>query len=77
MALDRLQDEQTHILPDQLRDFVLAEMHIPARRQEIWKRVRPIIESNANVHVSEVELHGDTWPVSPYLCEPVRCALEC
>ncbi|KIK54513.1 hypothetical protein GYMLUDRAFT_249446 [Collybiopsis luxurians FD-317 M1] len=43
----------------QLRDLVLQEEFSVSKRQEIWRKVENIIESNANVRVNEEEICGD------------------
>ncbi|KAF9571740.1 inner nuclear membrane protein enriched at telomere/subtelomere region [Mortierella alpina] len=47
-----------------LRDALLADVHSPARRQEIWQKVHAIVESNANVRANDEDMRGEvhrTW----------------
>lgn len=46
-----------------LRDALLAHIHSPMRRQEIWEKVSVIVDKNANVRVSAQELHGEIYRV--------------
>ncbi|KAG9322013.1 hypothetical protein KVV02_003402 [Mortierella alpina] len=47
-----------------LRDALLADVHSPARRQEIWQKVHTIVENNANVRANDEDMRGEvhrTW----------------
>ncbi|KAF9133351.1 inner nuclear membrane protein enriched at telomere/subtelomere region [Mortierella sp. 14UC] len=46
-----------------LRDVLLAHIHSPVRRQEIWGKVSVIVDRNANVRVSAEEVHGEIYRV--------------
>ncbi|KAI1320443.1 inner nuclear membrane protein enriched at telomere/subtelomere region [Mortierella claussenii] len=45
---------QTH-----LRDALLADVHSPARRQEIWNKVQAVVERNSNVRTDTQEVRGE------------------
>ncbi|KAF9099777.1 inner nuclear membrane protein enriched at telomere/subtelomere region [Mortierella sp. GBA35] len=45
---------QTH-----LRDVLLADVHSPARRQEIWTKIESVVERNSNVRASSQEVRGE------------------
>jgi len=42
-----------------LRDLLLADVHSPARRQEIWTKVENVVERNSNVRASSREVRGE------------------
>lgn len=42
----------------QLRDDVLRDEFSPGRREELWRRVRAVVETNANVRASVREGRG-------------------
>ncbi|KAF9217526.1 inner nuclear membrane protein enriched at telomere/subtelomere region [Podila verticillata] len=47
-----------------LRDALLANVHSPTERQEIWAQVEKIVEKNSNVRVASQEVRGEphrTW----------------
>lgn len=47
-----------------LRDALLANVHSPTERQEIWAQVEKIVEKNSNVRVGSQEVRGEphrTW----------------
>lgn len=52
-----------YVVPEQVRDDVLADMHSSAERQKLWSRVRKVVESNANIQVKQLELQGDITDV--------------
>ncbi|KAI9792750.1 MAG: inner nuclear membrane protein enriched at telomere/subtelomere region [Piccolia ochrophora] len=58
-----------HAAPDpavpisQLRDDVLREEFDPRERERVWKRVREVVEMNANVRASVRELRGGSGEV--------------
>jgi hypothetical protein len=67
-ALDRLVTQavlhargdaaESWISVGQLRDDVLRDEFSDRRRESIWKRVRAVVERNANVRASSRELRG-------------------
>ncbi|GAA5925832.1 hypothetical protein JCM1841_006329 [Sporobolomyces salmonicolor] len=48
-----------HIAPLHLRDLILQDVHSPARRAQLWKKVEKVIEGNSNVRVINVEQNGE------------------
>lgn len=47
-----------------LRDALLANVHSPTERQEIWAQVEKIVEKNSNVRLGSQEVRGEphrTW----------------
>ncbi|KAF9179037.1 inner nuclear membrane protein enriched at telomere/subtelomere region [Haplosporangium sp. Z 767] len=42
-----------------LRDALLADVHSPARRNELWEKVSAVVDMNANVRVSAQEVRGE------------------
>ncbi|KAF9909366.1 inner nuclear membrane protein enriched at telomere/subtelomere region [Linnemannia zychae] len=46
-----------------LRDVLLAHIHSPVQRQDIWEKVSVIVDRNANVRVSAEEVHGEIYRV--------------
>ncbi|KAG0345607.1 inner nuclear membrane protein enriched at telomere/subtelomere region [Podila humilis] len=47
-----------------LRDALLANVHSPVERQELWTRVESIVEKNSNVRIGSQEVRGEphrTW----------------
>ena len=38
-----------------MRDYLLRDEFSAAKREEIWKRVRPVVEANANIRSSVKE----------------------
>lgn len=68
MTLDRLTAQawlyssgdapESWISVGQLRDDVLRDEFSAQRREELWKRVRAVVEMNSNVRASERELRA-------------------
>lgn len=55
---DRGDAPESWISIGQLRDDVLRDEHSAKRREAMWKRVRDVVEMNANVRASERELRA-------------------
>ncbi|TIB81325.1 hypothetical protein E3Q22_01178 [Wallemia mellicola] len=51
------------VIPEQVRDEELADVHSSTERQRLWSRVRKIVESNANIQVKQLELEGEITDV--------------
>ena len=52
-----------YVIPEQVRDESLADVHSSSERQKLWSRVRKIVESNANIQVKQLEIQGDITDV--------------
>ena len=46
---------EPYISVNQMRDYILRDEFSAAKREEIWKRVRPVVEANANIRSSVKE----------------------
>ncbi|KAG0378428.1 inner nuclear membrane protein enriched at telomere/subtelomere region [Mortierella sp. AD032] len=62
-AIDPIHYSHTFVPQIHLRDVLLARIHSPVRRQEIWEKVSVIVDRNANVRVSAEEVHGEIYRV--------------
>ncbi|KAK5801883.1 Man1-Src1p-C-terminal domain-containing protein [Linnemannia elongata] len=60
-AVDPIYYAHSFVPQIHLRDALLAHIHLPVRRQEIWEKVSVIVDKNANVRVSAQELHGEIY----------------
>ncbi|KAF9142627.1 inner nuclear membrane protein enriched at telomere/subtelomere region [Mortierella sp. GBA39] len=60
-AVDPIYYAHSFVPQIHLRDALLAHIHSPVRRQEIWEKVSVIVDKNANVRVSAQELHGEIY----------------
>ncbi|TIB02689.1 hypothetical protein E3P94_00934 [Wallemia ichthyophaga] len=52
-----------YVIPEQIRDNALADIHSSAERQKLWSRVRSVVESNANIQLKQLEIQGDITDV--------------
>ncbi|KAG0284290.1 inner nuclear membrane protein enriched at telomere/subtelomere region [Linnemannia gamsii] len=60
-AVDPIYYTHSFVPQIHLRDALLAHIHSPVRRQDIWEKVSVIIDKNANVRVSAQELNGEIY----------------
>ncbi|KAI5479270.1 inner nuclear membrane protein MAN1 [Pseudohyphozyma bogoriensis] len=63
-----------HIAPSHLRDLVLQSEHSPVKRQQLWKKVESVVESNSNVRAKEVEMDGE--PIRAWLWNGISAVEE-
>ena len=52
---ERSGSTEPYISVNQMRDYILRDEFSAAKREEIWKRVRPVVEANANIRSSVKE----------------------
>ena len=52
---ERSASTEPFISVPQMRDYVLRDEFSATKREEIWKRVRPVVEANSNVRSSVKE----------------------
>ncbi|KAK3819458.1 MAG: Man1-Src1p-C-terminal domain-containing protein [Linnemannia gamsii] len=57
--VDRVLYPESYLPELHLRDVLLADVHSPARRQEIWNKVEAVVERNSNVRASSQEVRGE------------------
>ncbi|KAK3831804.1 MAG: Man1-Src1p-C-terminal domain-containing protein [Linnemannia elongata] len=56
--VDRVLYPEPYLPEYHLRDVLLADVHSPARRQEIWNKVEAVVERNSNVRATSEEVRG-------------------
>ncbi|KAF8945203.1 inner nuclear membrane protein enriched at telomere/subtelomere region [Haplosporangium gracile] len=57
--VDRVLYPEPYLPEYHLRDVLLADVHSPARRQEIWNKVEAVVERNSNVRATLEEVRGE------------------
>ncbi|KAF9142129.1 inner nuclear membrane protein enriched at telomere/subtelomere region [Mortierella sp. GBA39] len=57
--VDRVLYPEAYLPEYHLRDVLLADVHSPARRQEIWNKVEAVVERNSNVRATSEEVRGE------------------
>ncbi|KAH7043661.1 Man1-Src1p-C-terminal domain-containing protein [Linnemannia elongata] len=57
--VDRVLYPEPYLPEYHLRDVLLADVHSPARRQEIWNKVEAVVERNSNVRATSEEVRGE------------------
>jgi hypothetical protein len=56
---DPVSYRQPFLSPLHLRDLILRDEHSVAARKRLWDKVERVVETNANVRVSNEEMQGD------------------
>lgn len=60
---DPIKTPTAYIIPSQLRDLALEQIHSPIERQKLWNKVKVIIESNSNIQLKQIEIEGEITDV--------------